>query len=49
MAWSEDGVALHIPRKAYEHIQSLPGEVDEAAWVPVASVMKQIPGYASFE
>ncbi|MFD3999795.1 hypothetical protein [Streptomyces rubiginosohelvolus] len=48
-AWAEEGVTLHVPRKAYEHIQLLRGEVDEVAWVPVASVMPEIPGYASAE
>ncbi|WP_143666763.1 MULTISPECIES: hypothetical protein [unclassified Streptomyces] len=49
VAWTEEGIALYVPRKAYEHIESLRGDVDEAAWAPVASVMKEIPGYASIE
>ncbi|WP_127468813.1 hypothetical protein [Streptomyces sp. B27] len=48
-AWTEDGVALHVPRKAYEHMGFIAGDADETAWVPVASIMKEIPGYASFE
>lgn len=49
VAWTEDGIALHVPREAYGHIDFLRGDVDEAAWVPVAAVMKEHPGYAAFE
>ncbi|RPK56269.1 hypothetical protein EES43_24815 [Streptomyces sp. ADI96-02] len=48
-AWSEGGIALYVSRRGYQHIDLLRGDVDESAWAPVASVMKEIPGYASFE
>ncbi|MFJ2279206.1 hypothetical protein ACIOEZ_34220 [Streptomyces sp. NPDC087866] len=46
VAWSEEGLVLYLPRTAYQHIRSLHGDIDEAAWVPIVGVMKECPGYA---
>lgn len=44
--WTEDGIGLYLPRKGYGHMTLLQGEVDEAAWAPVASVLKEPPAFA---
>lgn len=48
-AWAEGGIALYVSRESYRYINFLRGDVDESAWAPVASVMKEAPGYASLE
>ncbi|MFD4949873.1 hypothetical protein ACFWNT_47255 [Streptomyces sp. NPDC058409] len=45
-AWTEDGVALFVPREAYKYLRYIENPVDEAEWTPVASVLKEPPQYA---
>ena len=46
VVWTEEGLALYLPHKGYGHMKLLRGAVDEALWAPVASVLKEPPGYA---
>ncbi|MGW1154421.1 hypothetical protein ACWD45_24455 [Streptomyces rubiginosohelvolus] len=48
-AWDEGGIALYVSRESYRHLDFLRGDVDESVWARVASVMKELPGYASFK
>ncbi|MET9657856.1 hypothetical protein [Streptomyces sp. NPDC006510] len=45
-AWTEDGVALFVPREAYKYLRTIENPVDEAEWTPVVGVLKDPPQYA---
>lgn len=45
--WTEDGIALYLPPRAYGHMALLQDEADEVTWAPVASVMKEPPAFAA--
>ena len=44
--WTEDGLALYLPRHAYHFVRSLDEPVDELLWTPVASVLREPPAFA---
>ncbi|MFD8777501.1 hypothetical protein [Streptomyces sp. NPDC059916] len=44
--WTEDGISVYVPRSAYQHVKTIRGAMNQKAWVPVASVMKEPPAYA---
>jgi hypothetical protein len=44
--WTEEGVAVYVPQPSYQHVKTIRGEMGSKAWVPVASVLKEPPGYA---
>ena len=44
--WTEDGVALFVPREAYKYLRTVEPPVDELEFVPIASVLKQPPDYS---
>ncbi|WP_435279164.1 hypothetical protein [Streptomyces sp. 1222.5] len=46
-AWTEQGIALYTPPSAYQVMGFLTSPVDELEWAPVASILKEPPGYAT--
>ncbi|MFF7527256.1 hypothetical protein [Streptomyces pseudovenezuelae] len=44
--WTEKGIAVYVPRGAYQYIKTIRGAMNQKAWVPVSSVMKEPPAYA---
>lgn len=44
--WTEDGVALFVPRDAYKYLRTIQPPADELEWTPVASILREPPGYA---
>ena len=44
--WTEDGVALFVPREAYKYLRTIKPPVDELEFVPIASILKQPPDYS---
>lgn len=45
-AWTEGGIALYLHPRGYGQMKFLEGEVDEVAWAPVASVLREPPPFA---
>ncbi|GAA3032544.1 hypothetical protein GCM10020000_06960 [Streptomyces olivoverticillatus] len=48
LTWSEHGLAVYVPRDGYRLLERIDGPVDER-WVPIASVMPELPAYARDE
>lgn len=46
-AWSEEGISVFVSKRAYGHLARISGPVDTSAWIPVAKVMTEHPGYAT--
>lgn len=42
--WTEGGIALYLAPEAYRYLHVV--DVSGGGWVPVASVLKEPPGYA---
>jgi hypothetical protein len=44
--WTEEGVALFVPREAYKYLRNIASPADELEWTPIAAVLTEPPGYA---